>query len=83
MAICTDSKGGYQYRGVRLRDGAVLNVPAENTAAREFVARNDGVTYALSTKQLVITVGDTVVRKEPVLEYREPQSFSAEAPAGG
>ena len=83
VAICTDSKGGYQYRGVRLSDGAALNVPAENTAAREFVARNDGVTYALSTKQLVITAGDTVVRKEPVLEYREPQSFSAEAPAGG
>lgn len=83
VAICADPKGNYQYRGVRLSDHAVLNVPAENTSAREFVARNDGVKYALSTQQLVITAGDTVVRREPVLEYREPQSFSAEAPPGG
>lgn len=72
VAICTGPKGDYQYRAVRLSDGAALNVAAENTGPHEFVARNNGVTYALSTKQVVITAGDTAVRREPVLEYREP-----------
>jgi len=71
VAICTDSAGIYQYHGVRLSDGAELNAPADNTAAREFVARNNGATYALSVKELVITAGNTVLRREPVLDYRE------------
>jgi hypothetical protein len=72
VAICADHSGNYQYRAVRLSDGAALDVPAATIDAHEFVARNDGVTYALSTKQLVITAGDTVVRREPMIDYREP-----------
>jgi hypothetical protein len=82
VTICADQQGGYLYRGVRLSDGAALNVPAETTGGREFVARSEGVTYSVSTQQLVITAGDTVVRREPVLEYRESHSFSAEVPPG-
>jgi hypothetical protein len=82
VTICSDLKGGYTYRGVRLSDGAALNVSAESTGGREFVARSDGVTYSLSTQQLVITAGDTLVRREPVIEYREPYSFPAQAPPG-
>jgi hypothetical protein len=70
------------YRGVRMSDGAALNVPAETAGGREFVARSEGVTYSLSTQQLVITAGDTVVRREPVIEYRESHSSSAEVPLG-
>lgn len=72
VAICTDSAGGYRYHGVRLRDGAPLTLPAEIGAPREFVAHNDGVTYALSPTELVIADGDTVVRRETVLESRAP-----------
>lgn len=82
VTICAVQQGGYLYRGVRLSDGAALNVPAEPTGGREFVARSEGVTYSLSTQQLVITAGDTVVRQESVIEYREPHSFSAELPVG-
>ena len=71
VTICVDQQGGHLYRGVRLSDGAALNVPAETTGGREFVARSQGVTYSLSTQQLVITAGDTVVRREPVVEYRD------------
>ena len=74
VAICADSTGGYQYHAARLRDGAVLNVAAENTGARQFVARNDGVSYVLSTNELVITAANAVLRREPVLDYLEPQS---------
>lgn len=82
VTICADQQGGYLYRGVRLSDGAALNVPAETTGGREFVARSEGVTYSVSTQQLVITAGDSVVRREPVIEYRESHSFSAEVPPG-
>jgi hypothetical protein len=80
VAICVDQGRAYQYRGVRLSDGATLNVGAESLGAREFVAHNDGIEYQLGTEQLVITSGATLVRREPVVEYKEPQSFSAEAP---
>jgi hypothetical protein len=82
VTICADQKGRYTYRGVRLSDGAALTVSAESTGGREFVARSGEVTYSLSAQQLVITAGDTVVRREPVTEYREPHSFPAEAPPG-
>jgi hypothetical protein len=82
VTICVDQQGGYLYRGVRLSDGAALNVGAEATGGREFIARSEGVTYSLSTQQLVITAGDIAVRREPVIEYREPHSFSAELPLG-
>ncbi len=74
VTICVDENVNYTYRGVRLADGAALDLPAEATGVREFVARNDGVTYSLSNQQLVITAGDTVVRREPVIEYKEPHA---------
>jgi hypothetical protein len=80
VAICADQKNNYQYRGVRLSDGSTLNIPAQATNAREFVAHNEGVDYEVGTEQLVITIGPTLVRRENVLEYKEPRSFSAEAP---
>lgn len=82
VTICADLKGAYRYRGVRLRDGAALDVPAEMIGAREFVARNEGITYTLSPQQLVVTAGEAVVRREPVIEYREPRSYRGEAPPG-
>jgi hypothetical protein len=80
VAICIDQSKAYQYRGVRLSDGAPLAVPAENVGPREFFAHNNGIDYQLGTEQLVITSGTTLIRREPVLEYKESHSFSAEAP---
>jgi hypothetical protein len=80
VAICADDKNNYTYHGVRLSDGSTLNIPAQATNAREFVAHNEGVDYEVGTEQLVITIGLTLVRRENVIEYREPKTFSAEAP---
>ncbi|MBV9515526.1 MAG: hypothetical protein JO280_16040 [Mycobacteriaceae bacterium] len=82
VTICADQQGGYAYHGVRLSDGAALQVAVDAAGNREFVARNDGVTYSLTTQQLVITAADTVLRREPVIQYREPHSFPAETPPG-
>jgi hypothetical protein len=82
VAICADPNGGYEYRGVRLSDGATLNLPAEHLDGRDYVARNNGISYQIGTKQLVIIAGDKLIRRENVLEYHEPQSYQAELPPG-
>src|ERR1700761_9499299 len=57
VAICKTSDGRYEYRGVRVSDGAKLIVPATQSADGKFVAENDGVTYTLTAKSLVISAG--------------------------
>ena len=42
VAICKTPGGQYEYRGVRLRDGAKLIVPASRSADGAFVAKNEG-----------------------------------------
>jgi hypothetical protein len=71
VAICKTSGGQYEYRGVRVRDGARLIVPASQSGDG-FVADNDGVTYLLTAKSLVINLGDKVIREEPMVDFHRP-----------
>jgi hypothetical protein len=72
VAICVDPDGQYQYRGVRVRDGAKLIVPAERSDGSGFVAENDGVTYLVTASSLVVSVGERVIRDEPMVDFEEP-----------
>jgi hypothetical protein len=72
VVICSDRSGQYGYRGVRLSDDAVLTTAARATPTHEFVAQNSTVTYALSPTGLLVTTGETVIKQEPMIEYREP-----------
>lgn len=72
VAICVQD-GAYEYRGVRLRDDALLTADALAIGDGRFTAENDGVTYTFSAKELVITQGDRVVRNEPMVAYVEPR----------
>jgi len=72
VAICT-LDGGYEYRGVRLRDDALLTAAATKTDDGEFVAENGGVSYTFSAKELVIGAGQRVIRTEPMVAYVEPR----------
>jgi hypothetical protein len=78
VAICKTSGGQYEYRGVRVRDGAKLIVPASQSGDG-FVADNDGVTYLLTAKSLVINLGDKVIREEPVVDFHRPRTPAAPA----
>ena len=71
VAICKTTDGQYEYRGVRLRDGAKLIVPAEQSV-NGFVAENDGISYLVTAKSLVISVGHNVIREEPMLDFHQP-----------
>lgn len=69
VAICRDSDGDYQYRGVRVRDGARLILPAERTADGTYTAVNDGIEYTVTSSALVISSGERVIRKEAMLDF--------------
>lgn len=72
IAICKDASGGYEYRGVRIRDGAklVLTATASNGG---YVAESDGVTYVVTPNALKVSTGGTVLRSEPLTDVHEPQ----------
>ena len=78
VAICKTSGGQHEYRGVRVRDGAKLIVPASQSGDAS-VAENGGVTYTVSAKSLVISVGNKVIREEPMVDFHRPETPAAPA----
>jgi hypothetical protein len=79
VAICKSSGGQYEYRGVRLRDGAKLIVPATQSGSDGFVAENDGVTYTVNAKSLVVGMGNKVIREELMVDSHRPEAPAAPA----
>lgn len=73
VAICKTPDGQYEYRGVRLRDGAKLILSASKTT-EGYVANNDGISYAVTAKALVISQGSNVIREEPMVESHQPEA---------
>jgi hypothetical protein len=68
VAICKTSGGQYQYRGVRLSDGAKL-ILAASAADGGYAAENDGITYTVTASALVLREGTQVVRDEPMVDF--------------
>lgn len=80
VAICQASGGQYEYRGVRMRDGATLTLPASEAGDGGFVAENDGVVYTVTAKSLVISTGQQVLREEPMTYFRGPEAPTTTTP---
>ena len=79
VAICKTPGGQYEYRGVRVRDGAKLIVPASQSEDGGFVAVKNGITYTVTASSLVVSVGEQVIRDQPMVEFQGPET--PEAPA--
>ncbi|WP_179472063.1 hypothetical protein [Mycolicibacterium vinylchloridicum] len=75
VVICVNRDGGLEYRGVRLSDNAPLHLPITRTSDGTLVASNDGVTYAVSPTQILVSSGDDVIYKDSWIEFKEA-SFS-------
>jgi len=71
VAICTDGRGHYEYRGVRLSDRAVLVLPARPMSNGCFGARSDAVDYTVSERKLLLTAGLRVLRDESMTEFAD------------
>jgi len=78
VAICKTPDGQYEYRGVRVRDSAKLIADASQSGDG-FVAENDGVTYTVSAKSLVVSMGNKVIRDEPMVDFHRPDGPAAPA----
>jgi hypothetical protein len=76
VAICMED-GEYEYRGVRLRDDAELVIPAKRSDGAGFVAENDGVTYWVTAKSLVVSVGERVLRDDAMIDFKGPDAAEA------
>lgn len=76
IAICKDATGGYEYRGVRIRDGAKLVLTA-TASDGGYVAESDGVTYTVTSSTLKVSTGGTVLRNELLTDVHEPQGTGA------
>jgi len=74
VAICESPSGTYEYRGVRVRDGAKLVIPATRSSDGKFVAENDGITYTVSPSSLVVSMGSEVIRTETMVDYHGPET---------
>ena len=71
VVICGEQTGPYEYLGVRLSDAAMLRTAASTNSTHGFLARRAGVLYAVSPRELKVTAGSTVIKQEPMIEYRE------------
>lgn len=75
VAICVNADGGLEYRGVRLSDSAPLHLPITRSSDGTLIATNDGVTYAVSPQQFLVSQGGDVIYKDTWIEFKEA-SFS-------
>jgi hypothetical protein len=73
VVICGQRTGQFEYLGVRLSDAAVLRTNAHTSSTRTFLAQKAGVLYSVSPAELKVTSGHTVIKQEPMIEYREVQ----------
>ncbi|MGZ8803150.1 MAG: hypothetical protein ACXWZL_11205 [Mycobacterium sp.] len=77
VAICSSPDGDYQYRGVRVRDGAKLVRPASRSSDGAFTATNDGIDYLVTSSALVVSAGERVIRDETMLDFHRPGATTA------
>ncbi len=74
VAICETASGEYQYRGVRVSDGAKLIAAATQTAGNTFVVKYDGATYTVTPQALSVTINGNTFRTETWADYHGPQA---------
>ena len=63
-----------------MSDDATLKAPAETASARGFVARHNGITYAVLPTELLVTADGTIIKQEPMIDYHEPRSAAPQTP---
>lgn len=80
VVICVNPDAGLQYRGVRLSDGAALQMTAGRGSDGSIVAANDGVTYSVSPKALLVSEGDTVLYRDTWTDFQQPRFSGGSTP---
>ena len=79
VAICKTAGGEFEYRGVRVRDGARLIVPASRISDGVYVAKNDGVTYTVTAEALSVSANGDTFRTQSWTDFNSPQAPASTA----
>jgi hypothetical protein len=66
VAICDQGTGAYTYKGLRLKDGARIDIEGAVPTATGFTVTNNGTRYDISRAGLVIYT-DGEVYTEPAI----------------
>ena len=74
VAICKTAGGEFEYRGVRVRDGARLIVPASRISDGVYVAKNDRVTYTVTAEALSVSANGDTFRTQSWTDFNSPQA---------
>jgi hypothetical protein len=80
IAVCKSPSGKYEYRGVRVADGAKLVIAAKPMDGG-FVAENDGITYTVTSSALTVTAGGKVLRDDKMVDFHGQVPGGSPAPA--
>jgi len=85
VAICKSADGSFEYRGVRVSDGAKLIAPARQTSTSTFVVNNDGVKYTITPTALSVTANGDTFRTETWSDFHGPKApaSSSSTPSSG
>jgi hypothetical protein len=81
VAICKSPAGQFGYHGVRVSDGAKLIASASASADGSYVAKQDGVTYTVTSSALVVSDANGVIRREPMVTYHGPKTAQSPSAA--
>jgi hypothetical protein len=81
VAICKSPAGLFGYHGVRVSDGAKLIASASASADGSYVAKQDGVTYTVTSSALVVSDANGVIRREPMVTYHGPKTAQSPSAA--
>ena len=68
VAICKTASG-YEYRGVRVSDGAKLVAAAKQTSSDSYAVENDGVKYTITPTALSVTANGDTYRTETWTDF--------------
>jgi len=74
VAICKLTDASYEYRGVRVRDGAKLIATAKQTSDTTFVVNSDGVKYTITPTALSVTANGDTFRTETWADFHQSQA---------
>jgi hypothetical protein len=80
VAICKTTSG-YEYRGVRISDGAKLVAAAKQTSSDSYAVENDGVKYTITPTALSVTANGDTFRTETWADYHGPKAAAPSQPS--
>lgn len=80
VVICVNPDGALQYRGVRISDGASLEMTAARGSDGSIVATNDGVTYSITPGAFLVSEGDSVLYRDTWTDFRQPRFSGGATP---